>query len=92
MVALSSLAAVPGASGPCPVWPGREQGQAVVRRADPPHQAVLPRERRPQPAKAGGEGEQVWPAGGLEGVMTSERHSGKVMILLTGGPPEESQQ
>ncbi|XP_033710472.1 lon protease homolog, mitochondrial isoform X4 [Tursiops truncatus] len=49
-------AEVPGASGPCPVWPGREQGHTVIGRADPPHQAVLPGERRPQPAEAGGEG------------------------------------
>lgn len=50
--------AVPGASGPRPVWPGREQGQAVLGRADPAHQAVLPGERSAQPAEAGGEGER----------------------------------
>lgn len=58
LTVLSSLPAVPGPAGPRPVRPGREQGPAVVSRADAPHQAVLPGERRAQPAEAGGEGER----------------------------------
>lgn len=42
--------------------PGRGPGAAAGRRADPAHQAVLPRERGAQPAEAGGEGEPRLPA------------------------------